>query len=179
MAVIDDLNLKTTIDISDRKLDFELYTINRGAIIEIKLDGKLYILDKDVVESVPEKESVPTQQTEKKDKTKQTPETSEKATEQIEATVETAEKVIKIPDKTPSTEMRGKAPNNTTLFLNWLKDWKEPRFDVSDFIKKYSVISKEQAEKIAEYQVKQGRLDQLSHTRFRTIKRDAENGPKK
>lgn len=160
-----DLELKTKIKISGKEHVLELWTIERGRVTEIKLDDNVYSLDgEEAAFASPDT-----------DNTEQTPETLEKETEQIETTVETAEKVI----KTPSTKIRVKAPNNTTLFLTWLEDWKEPRFDVSDFIKKYSYVSKEQAEKIAEYQVKQGRLDQLSHTRFRIIKRDAENEQEK
>ena len=169
-----DLELKTKIKISGKEHVFELWTIKQGLITEIKLDDNVYSLDGDE----------PAFASPDTDNAEQTPETLEKKTEQITTTtkvgtIELTEKTVDHLKKTPNTEIRGKAPNHTTLFLNWLEDWKEPKFAVSDFIKNYSFVSKEQAEKIAEYQVSQGRLEQLSHTRFRIIKRDAENGQKK
>ena len=60
-----------------------------------------------------------------------------------------------------------KSPNNTALFLNWIDTNEIIEFEVADFTKAYSYISKDQAGKIVSYQVQKKNLIQLSNTKFR------------
>ena len=83
-----------------------------------------------------------------------------------------AEKTTEHIKKLPSVDTQVKSPNNTMLFLNWLKEWMHPEFDVSDFTRKYPTISKEQAMRIITHQIKKEKLDQLSAIRFKILKRD-------
>lgn len=61
-----------------------------------------------------------------------------------------------------------RAPNNTTLFLNWLGA--RDTFDINQFVNQYSCINMDQAQKIIQHQILKKRLIQLSNTKFKVVK---------
>jgi len=86
--------------------------------------------------------------------------------------VETEDKCFKILRKTDEKEVVGKtetsyqrAPNNTSLFLNWMKDKKF--FKIADFCIEHPSIEKEKAKEIVLYQVDKGNVTQVSDLTFR------------
>jgi hypothetical protein len=144
-----DLNLKTKIKISDKELDFELWTIIQGAILAVKLDGKPYSLDKETIEPIP------------------------KFVEPVEKPITIKEKpTIEELSKRKMT----RAPNNTLLLLNWLKSEKIEEFDISEFTKEYPYVTMEQAELIIAQQLVKNKLRQRSNTRFEVLKREGDDG---
>lgn len=50
MSLIEDLNLKTKIKITNKEYEFELYTIHKGIIKEIIFDNKIYYLTEEIPE---------------------------------------------------------------------------------------------------------------------------------
>ena len=47
-----DLNLKTTINISDKDFNFELFTIKEGITKAIKFDDKVFVLKQDIKQDI-------------------------------------------------------------------------------------------------------------------------------
>lgn len=58
-----------------------------------------------------------------------------------------------------------RAPANTARFLTWLDDRKDPNFVLGDIVKE-TFLSKDSALKIVEYQLKIGKLQQISKWEF-------------
>ena len=65
-------------------------------------------------------------------------------------------------------ETSEKAPYNTNLFLNWIEKDRPQNFSPEDFKKRYTRISKEQANKIFTYQAKIGNIIQIDTDLFTT-----------
>lgn len=69
-----------------------------------------------------------------------------------------------------------RAPNNTLLFLNWLKEGKIEEFDISDFTGKYPYVTTEQAKLIIAQQIVKNNLRQRSNTHFEVLRVNDEDG---
>ena len=61
---------------------------------------------------------------------------------------------------------RSRAPNNTLLFVNWLKSNKIFRFRTGDFVSAYPHVTRKAADKIMVQQLQQGNLQQMGVDRF-------------
>ena len=74
--------------------------------------------------------------------------------------------------KEVKVESFDRAPNNTALFLNWLKSNNLIEFKIDKFIDSFGCINKESAEKIIQHQIVKGILIQMSNSSFKVNKKE-------
>jgi len=71
-------------------------------------------------------------------------------------------------DITDKTKNAVKAPNHTSLFLNWLED--KEKFNIKEFSDTYPDIGRDQIEKIISHQIILGKLSQRPKGIFVVVK---------
>ena len=78
-------------------------------------------------------------------------------------------------DSNADSKISSRSPNNTVLFLNWLKSNHKVEFEIKEFVDNFPSVNMELVEKIVAHQVQKGILLQLSNTKFKVNKNKLED----